>query len=211
MSARSASRSGLVLAAIAALCTALVAATHRLTDDRIAANASQLLERSLAPALGDTAYDSALTGSALTVEPPHALPGAEAAVIYRVFSGTEPAAALFVVSAMDGYAGPIRIVLGIGADGTVTGLRILEHRETPGLGDRIESGRSDWVHQFDGRSLGNPGAERWAIRADGGDFDQLTGASITPRAVTRAVRDVLIYFVANREEIFSRPATEQAE
>lgn len=210
MSARSVSRSALTLAAIAALCTALVAATYRLTSERIADNAKQLLERSLAPALGDTAYDSALTGSALTVRPPHALPGAGPARIYRVFSGRDPAAALFVVTAMDGYAGPIRLVLGVDTDGVVTGLRILEHQETPGLGDLIEAGRSNWADQFSGRSLGNPDTGRWAIRSDGGDFEQLTGASITPRAVTRAVRDVLIYFAANREDIFSLPATEQA-
>jgi electron transport complex protein RnfG len=211
VSTRSVSRTGLTLAAIAALCTALVAATYRLTSDRIADNAQRFLERRLAPALGDAAYDSALTGSALAVHPPHTLPGAGPAAIYRVYSAGKPAAALFVVTAMDGYAGPIRIVVGIDTDGVITGLRILEHRETPGLGDLIESGRSNWVYQFDGRSLGDPVAERWAIRSDGGDFDQLTGASITPRAVTRAVRDVLIYFAANRDDIFSRPATEQAQ
>jgi electron transport complex protein RnfG len=210
VSARGVFRSGLTLAAIAAVCTALVAATYRLTSDRIAENARLLLERSLAPALGDTRYEGTLTGSALVV-PPHALPGAGPAVIYRVFSGGQPAAALFVVTAMEGYSGPIRLVLGVDTYGVVTGLRILEHRETPGLGDRIESGRSNWVAQFEGRSLGDPETRRWAIRGDGGEFDQLTGASITPRAVTKAVRDVLIYFAANREEVFSRPATEQEQ
>ena len=102
-------------------------------------------------------------------------------------------------------------MLGIDTHGVVTGLRILEHRETPGLGDKIQSSRSDWVFQFDGRSLGNPDASRWAIRTDGGDFDQLTGASITPRAVTKAVRDSLLYFEANRQEIFSRPPTEEPD
>lgn len=211
MSTRAVLRTGLTLAAVAAVCTALVAATYRLTSDRIAANARLLLERSLAPALGDTSHDGALTDSVLVVQPPHGLPGTGPATIYRVFAGGRPAAALFVVTAMDGYAGPIRIVLGVDADGVVTGLRILEHRETPGLGDRIESGRSDWVKQFDGRSLGDPETRRWAVRGDGGEFDQLTGASITPRAVTKAVRDVLIYFATHREDVFARPATEQEQ
>jgi electron transport complex protein RnfG len=87
-------------------------------------------------------------------------------------------------------------------------LRILEHRETPGLGDRIDSSRSDWVFQFDGRSLGDPEVGKWALHSDGGDFDQLTGASVTPRAVIKAVRDTLLYFEAHRDEIFSAPASE---
>lgn len=211
MSTGSVTRTGLTLAAIAAVCTALVAATYQLTSDRIAENARRLLERSLEPALGDSHYDSPVTGSRLIIQPPHDLPGTGPASVYRVYAGGKPAAALFVVTAMEGYSGPIRLVLGIDAAGTVTGLRILEHRETPGLGDRIESARSDWVYQFVGRSLGDPEARRWAIRVDGGDFDQLTGASITPRAVIKAVRRVLIYFAAHREEIFSRPATEQEQ
>lgn len=211
MSARAVARTGLTLALIAAVCTAFVAATHLMTKDRIDANRRALLERSLQPALGDTPYDGDLAGSKLVIPPPHELPGKDPAIIYRVFAGGRPAAALFVVTATDGYSGPIRIVLGIDTHGVVTGLRILEHRETPGLGDKIQSSRSDWVFQFDGRSLGNPDASRWAIRTDGGDFDQLTGASITPRAVTKAVRDSLLYFEANRQEIFSRPPTEEPD
>ncbi len=211
MSARAISRTGLTLAVIAAVCTALVAGTYRLTSERITENTRLLLERSLAPALGATVYDGALIDSVLVLQPPHGLPGSGPATVYRVFADGRPAAALFVATAMGGYSGPIRIVVGVDPAGIVTGLRILEHRETPGLGDRIESARSDWVYQFDGRSLGNPELGRWAIRGDGGDFDQLTGASITPRAVTRAVRDVLIYFAANRDEVFARPATEQSQ
>jgi electron transport complex protein RnfG len=211
VSARAISRTGLTLAVIAAICTALVAATYRLTSERIAENARLLLERSLAPALGATGYDGSLTDSVLVLQPPHGLPGNGPATIYRVFTDGRPAAALFVVTAMDGYSGPIRLVVGLDPAGVVTGLRILEHRETPGLGDRIESARSDWVYQFDGRSLGNPEPGRWAIRGDGGDFDQLTGASITPRSVTKAVRDVLLYFAANRDDVFARPATERSQ
>jgi electron transport complex protein RnfG len=118
-------------------------------------------------------------------------------------------AALFAVTARDGFSGPIRILVGVEYDGTVTGIRILQHRETPGLGDKIESRRSDWVFQFDGRSISDPPATGWAIREDGGEFDQLTGASITPRAVIKAIRATLLYFDANREQIFL--AEEQGE
>ncbi len=75
------------------------------------------------------------------------------------------------------------------------------------MGDRIESTRTDWVFQFEGRSIGDPALTGWAIRGDGGEFDQLTGASVTPRAVIKAIRDTLLYFDANRDAIFAAPAT----
>lgn len=201
-------KSGLTLAAIAAICTSLVAATYHLTADRIAANDKALLEQSLHPALSDLFYDSDVSESRLVLSAPHDLPGSEDALIYRVYANNEPVAALFVVSARDGFAGSIRILLGVDMDGIVTGVRILEHRETPGLGDKIESSRSDWVHQFAGLSIGDPVVTEWAIRSDGGQFDQLTGASITPRAVVKAMRDTLLYFDTNREEIFAAAAME---
>jgi electron transport complex protein RnfG len=208
MNQRSVFRTGLTLAMIATVCTTLVAATYQSTRERIAANEKALLEQRLQPALAGLFYDSGVSESRLVIDPPHGLPGSDPAVIYRVFAEGEPVAALFVVTARDGFSGPIRILVGVGIDSTVTGLRILEHRETPGLGDRIESARSDWVYQFDGRALGDPEVGRWAIKVDGGEFDQLTGASVTPRAVIKAVRDTLIYFDARRDEIFSLPATE---
>jgi Na+-translocating ferredoxin:NAD+ oxidoreductase subunit G len=198
---------GVTLAAIAAICAALVAATYRLTVERIAANEQAFLERSLTPALAGVAFDGSIGESKVVIESPHALPGDDAAVIYRVYLAGAPAAALFAVTANGGYAGPIRILVGIDAGGRVTGVRILEHRETPGLGDGIDASRSDWVYQFDGRLLGDPPAAAWQLQVDGGDFDQLTGASVTSRAVVKAVRETLIYFVAHREEIFSMPAT----
>ncbi len=196
-------KSGVTLAAIAAICTALVAFTFELTDDRIAANQQSWLEQSLQPALGDVTFDSGISESRLTIPAPHELPGSDDATIYRVYLDDKPAAALFVVSARDGYSGAIRLLVGIDAQGAVTGIHVLEHRETPGLGDLVESGKSDWALQFRGRSLGNPIAAGWAIRRDGGEFDQLTGASVTPRAIVKAVRETLEYFNANNAEIFA--------
>jgi electron transport complex protein RnfG len=204
-------KSGVTLAAIAAVCAMLVATTHHYTTDRIAANEQAWLERSLLPALGDVEYEGSITASKLVLEPPHELPGNDAAIVYRAFSGGVPAAALFAVTAPGGYAGPIRVLVGIDSSGTVTGVRVLEHRETPGLGDGIEAARSDWVFQFDGRSLGNPAVGGWELRVDGGDFDQLTGASVTPRAVVKAIRETLLYFDAHQAEIFDMPATAERE
>ena len=203
-------RSGLTLAAIAGVCAALVAATWVGTRDRIADNQRAFLEQSLEPALAGVFYDGNITESPVTIAPPHDLPGNAAVLVYRVYRERQPVAALLAVTARDGYAGPIRILVGIDFDGTVTGLRILEHRETPGLGDRIESSRTDWVYQFDGRALGDPPAERWKIRRDGGDFDQLSGASVTPRAVIKALAQTLEWYAANRDALFALPADGEA-
>lgn len=207
MTDQSALKTGLTLAFIAAICTALVSATFQLTKERIAANEKALLEQSLQPALAGVFYDSSVSESRLVLPPPHGLPGNEAAIIYRVFAEDEPVAALFAVTARDGFSGAIRILVGINFNGTVTGVRILQHRETPGLGDKIDSSRSDWVFQFDGHSLTSPAVSGWAIRSDGGEFDQLTGASVTPRAVIKAIRETLLYFDAQRDEIFAAPAS----
>ena len=204
-------KGGVTLAVIAAICVSLVAVTYRLTADRIAENEQAWLEGSLQPALGDVQFDGHITASKIILEPPHELPGSDAAIVYRAYSGGAPAAALFAVTARDGYAGPIRLLVGIRAGGNVTGVRILEHRETPGLGDGIEAARSGWVYQFDGRSLDDPPLAAWRLRADGGHFDQLTGASVTPRAVVKAIRETLLYFDAHQAEIFDMPATADSQ
>lgn len=204
-------KTGMTLALIAAICTTLVAATYQSTKNRIAANEKALLEQSLQTALAGVFYDSSVSESRLVLQAPHELPGNDAAIIYRVYAEEKPVAALFAITARDGFSGPIRILLGVDFSGKVTGVRILEHRETPGLGDKIEPARSDWVFQFDGHAIGNPVITAWAIKDDGGDFDQLTGASVTPRAVINAVRDTLVYFETHRDEIFSLPVTEGGE
>ena len=208
MSEQTIIKTGATLAAIAAICTTLVAATYQITRERIVANDKALLEQALQPALAGVFYEGGVSESRLVMLPPHDLPGSDAALIYRVYAQDKPVAALFAVTARDGFSGVIRILVGVEFDGAITGVRILQHRETPGLGDKIESTRSDWIFQFDGRSMGNPEVTGWAIRNDGGEFDQLTGASVTPRAVTGAIRDTLLYFAEHRDEIFAAESTE---
>lgn len=204
-------KGGVTLAVIAALCTAMVAVTYRLTEQRIAANEQAWLERSLQPALSGLFYDSGVTESQLLIPPPHELPGSDTAIIYRVYAEASPVAALFVVSARDGYAGPIRLLIGIDVEGIVTGVHVLEHSETPGLGDRVETSKSNWVKQFNGRSLTDPLSAGWRIKGDGGQFDQLTGASVTPRAIIKAIRETLLYFSTRRDEIFAEVVAETDE
>lgn len=204
-------KSGATLAIIAAVCTALVAATYQLTHERIATNEQAWLEQSLQPALSGLFFDSGVSESLLTIPAPHELPGSQDALVYRVYAGETPVAALFVVSARDGYAGAIRLLVGVDISGVVTGVHVLGHRETPGLGDRVETGKSNWAMQFESRSLQNPVAGRWKIKRDGGDFDQLTGASVTPRAIVKAVRETLQYFDANAVAVFAAAADAETE
>jgi len=196
-------KSGLILAVMAAVCTGLVAVTYHQTAPRIAANERAYLEQSLQPALAGISYDSNVADSAFTIPDPHELPGNEPVTVYRAFQSGEPVAALFVVTAPDGFSGPIRLLVGVAADGTVSGVRVLQHKETPGLGEFIDQSRSDWILQFAGTSLRDPAPAMWAIRRDAGAFDQLTGASVTPRAVVKAVKETLLYFEANRDSVFS--------
>jgi Na+-translocating ferredoxin:NAD+ oxidoreductase subunit G len=126
--------------------------------------------------------------------------------VYRARQRGRPVAVVISPVAPVGYSGPIRLLVGILADGTLSGVRVVSHRETPGLGDKVELERDDWILGFDGRSLGDPPVSRWAVRRDGGVFDQFTGATVTPRAVVRAVRDALVYFEAHRDELFAAPA-----
>ena len=202
--ARRALPAGAILASLAAVCTALVAVTHRVTAPRIAANEQAYLEQRLKPVLGDIAYQGALSESTIEIPQPHTLPGKGPVSVYRVFGGDQPVAALFIVTPRDGYAGPIRLLIGVAADGEITGVRALAHRETAGLGDQIDESKSDWILQFAGLSLNDPPADAWSIRSDGGAFDQMTGASITSRSVIKAVKDTLVYFSENRNDVFAR-------
>ena len=197
---------GILLAVLAAICTALVSVTYKVTAARIDANDMAFLEKSLQPVFGGIEYENELSRSELVLEPPHELPGRKPVTIYRIYADGEAAAAVFLLSAPGGYGGPIELLIGVRIDGSITSVRVLDHMETPGLGDRIESGKSDWLLQFDGRSLGDPAAEDWAIERDGGTFDQLTGASITPRAVVEALRLTLEWFSSEREWLFAQAA-----
>ena len=115
----------------------------------------------------------------------------------------QPVAAILPATAPDGYSGAIDLVVGINIDGTVAGVRVLSHRETPGLGDKVDLKKSDWILGYDQRSLENPLPEGWKVKKDRGVFDQFTGATITPRAVTSAVLKTLQYYQRHQQEIWA--------
>ena len=105
-----------------------------------------------------------------------------------------PTTLILPVVAPEGYSGPIRLIVGIDVSGQIKGVRVIKHKETPGLGDKIDLKKSDWILSFSGKSLLNTTTEQWQVKKDGGNFDQLTGATITPRAIVKAVHKALIFF-----------------
>jgi electron transport complex protein RnfG len=119
-------------------------------------------------------------------------------------------AVIIPVTAPDGYSGDIELIVGINGDGSVAGVRVLAHRETPGLGDKVELKKSGWILGFDGKSLADPLPDYWKVKKDRGVFDQFTGATITPRAVTAAVRRSLEYFNEHRERLLAPPGASDA-
>jgi electron transport complex protein RnfG len=115
---------------------------------------------------------------------------------------------VLTVIAPDGYSGNIKLLVGVYYDGRVAGVRAVSHKETPGLGDYIETGRSDWILGFNGRSLVSPSPGDWRVKPDGGVFDAFTGATITPRAVVRAVYKSLLYFEREKTNLFTTDRVE---
>lgn len=197
-------RSGLLLAIIAAGGVALLASIKLLTAERIAEQERRAALQQLEQVLPGDRYDNdLLTDQVLIPDPVTAR--SKPITVYRARRDGRPAAVIMRMTAPDGYNGDIVLLVGIQTDGIISGVRVLSHRETPGLGDPIEIRRSDWIRSFTGRSLGDPPVERWAVKRDGGEFDQFTGATITPRAVTGAVRRALEYYQRYREHLFDAP------
>jgi electron transport complex protein RnfG len=137
-------------------------------------------------------YNNSLIEDSIEVEAPEFL-GANQTRIYRARLDNQPAGLVIETIAPNGYSGNIYLLVGVLADGTVAGVRVLSHRETPGLGDKIELRKDNWILSFNGKNLTTDNARRWAVRRDRGEFDQFTGATITPRAIVGAVRNTLEY------------------
>ncbi|NIP18106.1 MAG: electron transport complex subunit RsxG [Xanthomonadales bacterium] len=198
-------RSAGLLGLVAVLGTALLAGVNALTHDRIAEQERLVVMRQLAQVLPAHLYDNALHDDFIEITEPGHFRGKGHVRIHRARLEGREVGVIFNLVAPDGYNGDIRLLVGVFPNGAVSGVRVIAHRETPGLGDPIERERSDWILGFDGRSLDNPGPEGWAVRRDGGVFDQFTGATITPRAVVEAVQRVLEYHESHAETLFRKP------
>ncbi len=195
-------RAALVLASAAACAVGLVSLVNDLAQPRIAAVQRARQVAQLTAVMGPVSFDNDPLTDTVSVLDPELLGSSEPLTVHRVRRAGETVAVLVNATAPDGYSGPIRLLVAVDAQGRLLGVRVLDHHETPGLGDGIEERRSNWIHGFDGRSLGDPPAARWQVRKDGGDFDQFTGATITPRAVVRAVRKALEYVARHHDELF---------
>ncbi|MEY6432654.1 electron transport complex subunit RsxG [Thioalkalicoccus limnaeus] len=193
---------GFILWAFAIVGVGLVAITQAMTVDRIAVNEREALLSKLRAIIPAVPIENDPLSDVIEVSAPELLGGATTRV-YRVVSAGEPVAVILDPKVPDGYAGPIRLLVSVLADGRLGGVRVVSHHETPGLGDKIEERKSDWVHDFAGRSLGDPAPELWAVKRDGGIFDQFTGATITPRSIVRAVKKTLDYVDAEAEHLFA--------
>jgi electron transport complex protein RnfG len=146
-------------------------------------------------------HDNDLLQNPLIIQAPQQL-GSEQTTVYRARLGQEPVAAIFSPVIAQGYSGAISLIIAVQTDGTLAGVRVISHRETPGLGDKIEHERHPWILGFTGKHLNNP--RRWRVKRDGGDFDQFTGATITPRAVVAAVHRTLQYFAQHQNQLLPR-------
>ena len=195
--------SGVFLWLFAVIGTALVALTEYSTSAAIAENERQLLLRNLYALLPRDRLDNDIATDTLQLPASPLLGTDDVSTLYRARLSGEPVAAIFSSVAPNGYNGKIHLLVGVYTDGNLAGVRVVKHAETPGLGDAVEIRKSPWINVFAGKSLGNPPQERWQVKRDGGDFDQFTGATITPRAVVAAVRNTLLYYRQNADMIFN--------
>lgn len=203
--ARRAARAASILAVATAASVGLVALVHDRALPRIEASQRAERLRALTGLLGVLAFDNDPLTDVVELRDAQCLGTADPQAVHRARRGGVPVAVLINTVAPDGYAGALRLLVAVDAQGRLLGVRVQEHRETPGLGDFVEESRSDWIHQFAGRSLGDPPPARWQVGKDGGDFDHYTGATVTSRAVTHAVRDALACFAKHRAELLAEP------
>lgn len=200
---RSMLKNALVLGLFAIATVGSVAMLQQATAERIAKAEREAQVRALSEILPQGSYDNHLLDNSLELHDP-LLGSKSPQTAYIALKGGQPSAIILRATAPDGYSGAIHLLIGIQANGQLAGVRVLSHKETPGLGDKIELAKSAWIRSFDGKSLNNPSEEGWAVKKDGGEFDQFAGATITPRAVVKAVHKALQFFDANQQQLFAQ-------
>jgi electron transport complex protein RnfG len=174
----------------------VLAITNEITLDDIGARAIEDKQNSLSQVLPDELHDNNPVTDTVTLANAE---GKELTVFRARKDGKVTGVAYEIFGT--GYAGEIKLMMGIDAEGKLLGVRVLAHKETPGLGDKIEAKKGPWIERFTGLSMGNPPLERWKVKKDGGDFDQFAGATITPRGVMVAIRSGLEFFAENKSTL----------
>jgi electron transport complex protein RnfG len=200
---RESSTTALALAVFAIVGASLLSGTFHLTSARIAETERQAKLKLIAQTLPTGSFTNDPVADTLALAPDHRLGLKRAGTAYLARKDGATVAVVLEAIAPDGYAGEIKLLVGVGADGRITGVRVTAHKETPGLGDYIEVDKHAWIRGFDGRALGDPPAGAWTVRKDGGRFDYMAGATITPRAVVKAVRSALEYFAERRAHLLA--------
>ncbi|MDF0535934.1 electron transport complex subunit RsxG [Shewanella sp. A32] len=198
-------RNGLLLGLFALICTALVAAVNLMTKETIVEQQQQQLMNILHQIIPDTLHDNELSQTCTLLHAPESLGTTRPLPAYIAMKNGQPVGLAIEAVAPDGYNGEIQLIVGVRNDGTVLGVQTLSQQETPGLGDKIDSHKSNWVKSFAGMVYNSQNDKKWHVKKDGGDIDQFTGATITPRAFTKALRNALRYFEANKAAIYRQP------
>ena len=195
--------SGSVLAVFAAITSVAIGWTYLATKDQIDMEVRRAEARQLLEIFPPETHDNDIVDDGFELVADTPLLGIrEARQGYRVRQNNRVIGVILPATARDGYSGDIRALVGVRDDGTVAGVRVVAHRETPGLGDKVDLRKSDWILGFDNRSLSQPDLSGWNVEKDGGVFDQFTGATVTPRAVILATRRALEYARLNAETLF---------
>ena len=212
-------RTAAILTTFTEVFTALMAVTYQATKPAIEASAEEEKMKLVGEVLPADLYDNTLLGDYISVAPRAEL-GLEAqddpVRLFRARKAGAPAALVFEAVAPDGYSGRIRLILAVGADNRLVGVRVVSHKETPGLGDYIDPKKdrnkaAPWIRQFDGNGFAQVPADEWRVKKDGGRFDARAGATISARAVTHAVRRALQFAIANRDKLYALPAQSKLE
>ena len=192
-----------ILAGFALLASILLGVTNCSTQDTIQQRLDEDLKKSLQEVVPVTLYDNDLLQDTLTIPSADYNIGANETTVYLAKKSGKVTAVCFKFIAPDGYSGAINMIIGIDRDGNILGVRVLSHKETPGLGDKIEVAKSTWILSFIGRSLDNLTPAQWAVKKDGGVFDQFAGATITPRKSVQATYRSLQLFKAHQAQLIN--------
>lgn len=196
-------KAGFSLAIFALISVILVATTDKLTAGKIAENKTRMLLDALHEIAPEGSFDNDLVKSKIILSSEETGFERETPVFLATLN-KQPVTAIFEVSTLDGYGGKITLLVGVSANSKkITGVRVVDHKETPGLGDKMETRKSAWILSFDGKSLENPMPKGWQVKKDGGEFDQFTGATITPRAIVNMVKSTLLYADKHLNTLFS--------
>jgi len=191
------------LSLFAIVTAGIIAVTQTLTADRIQSNIDAAKSKALYEILPQDTHDNVLLDDTIIITDSTLIADEGEGEAFVARKDGKAIAVILPAIAPNGYTGKIHSIVGVFVDGSVAGVRVLRHRETPGLGDKVELKKSPWVLGYNGKSLGDPGTQGWQVKKDGGEFDQFTGATITPRAVVKSVHAALQYFNDNRDTLLA--------